>query len=279
MSTNTQSVSFEGGVTYWTLTSKLTQRDALLAELKLSGLEKFCPRTPTAEWCAKKALKKLSNRDDLVRPLEAKDGFSLVNEWRGQDENSYRHALSVKLEADGKAVFNPESLKPVGWDETFASLRGSVPPGKMGQSLTALVYHLGGIALRQSGGVYWLPSTSMSGWRSMARALSRASGGNSVIYVIKHKMDEASMRAVRDAVVEDVGGEVERIHKEVMNGELGKKALELRTARAKVLCMQVENYEKYVSCSLTSLRDSLNKLQTALVSSKFWTMAHEMAPA
>lgn len=274
MSTTAKVVGFDGGVTYWTLSSTGTPREALLAELTTSGLEKFCPREPTLEWCVQKALGRIyEGTDYLVRPLALRDGFSLVAEYRGQEENAYRQALAVRVTDAGETCFTPASARPDGWDANLREIRATTPASKLGMSLTSLLYHLGGVALRKTGGVYWLPREAMPVWRSMARAVVRAGNGKNVVYVIKHRMDEAAMRAVRDAVVEDVGAEVEAIYKEVVLGELGRKALEKRVARAANLAKMVENYERYINASLDSLRESLDKLQTALVSGKFQSMA------
>jgi len=175
----------------------------------------------------------------------------------------------VKVADDGSTSFHPEGMKPAGWDANLAEIRATTPASKLGMALTSLVYKLGGVALRKSGGVYWLPRDAMPTWRSMARAVVRASGGRNVVYVIKHRMDEGAMRAVRDAVVEDVGREVEGIYEQVVSGGLGEKALRKRVERAACLAKQVENYERYIHSSLDSLRGSLAKLETALVSGRF----------
>lgn len=268
-------VGFDGGVTFWTLAGDVS-RAPLLAELAEGGLEDFCPPPPTPAWCVREALASLARgRNHLVRPLSSRDGFTLVLERRGEEENQYLSDLSVRVEDSGELAFSPASSRPAGWDAEFGRLAALAPAESVGRALTRLVRHLGGVALRRTGGVYWLPADSMPRWRAAARALHRSSAGRSVIYTVKHRMDEGAARALKDAVTEEIGAEAERLYEEVTSCDLSPKALEARMERAREMAARVEAFEGHTRSTLDALRESLERLQTALVSGRFQEMAHQ----
>src|SRR5687767_15126463 len=86
-----------GGVVFWSL-SDGTDRDRLRGGFDAIGLDKFIPdpRPPSA--CLRDALEgELGGPRTLVRPLAARDGFAVVREDRGRDQNVYSTDLVARV--------------------------------------------------------------------------------------------------------------------------------------------------------------------------------------
>ena len=114
------------------------------------------------------------------------------------------------------------------------------------------------------GGIYWLPEAKAAKWAAIAEAVEAASTtGTAAVYMLKTEMDENAVRAVRDAIVNEVSGEAERINAEITSGELGAKALLTREKEAHVMLDKVKVYEKLLAVSLAAVRKSLGDVETA----------------
>ena len=83
------------------------------------------------------------------------------------------------------------------------------------------------------------------------------------MYLLRHRFDVESVRAVRDAVVAEVRGEVKRIRDEVDSGELGPRALETRQAQARELREKVLLYEDLLNVGLADLHRSVDAADQA----------------
>jgi hypothetical protein len=76
-------------------------------------------------------------------------------------------------------------------------------------------------------------------------------------------MDADAVRAVRDAVVNEVQSEATRIHDEVMKGELGERALEHRRVQAYDLRKKVLLFEDLLDVALAGLHEAVDRADQA----------------
>jgi hypothetical protein len=134
----------------------------------------------------------------------------------------------------------------------------------MSASMVRIIESLGGTRLRPSGAVYWLPGHRIDEWARIANAIENsADGALSAVYILRHKLDHDSVRAVRDAVVSEVQAEANRIRDEVLGGELGSRALETRKKQAADLREKVLLYEDLLSVGLKGLHRVIDEADQA----------------
>jgi len=81
------------------------------------------------------------------------------------------------------------------------------------------------------------------------------------------------VRAVRDAIVAEVSAEGSRISQEVMDGNLGERALEHRKEQALGLRSKIELYEELLDCGLESLRKAVDETEQTVATAALMASA------
>jgi hypothetical protein len=267
-----------GAVTFWSL-ADWSHRDRLQSELAALGLDSFTPEPRPASACLKDALEDvLGGPRVLVRPLAARDGFAVVREDRGLAANSYANVLTAWVR-DGQAPrFDPWSSDADLVAEAFRSQQGRVPAGQLSGALVKVVESFGGTRLRPGGAIYWVPGTRLDEWAQVAHAAEQASGGRpSAVYMLRHRLDADAVRAVKDAVVQEVQVEASRICDEVTTGELGGRALETRKRQAADLRAKVLLYEDLLNLGLAGLHRAIDQADQAAATATLLLSTHCVA--
>ena len=253
-----------GAVAFWT-PAEFTDRARLAAGLAPLGLEEFVPAPRPAASLLRDALEDaLGGPRVLVRPLADRDGFTVVREERGRAGNAYTTALVARVDAAGgddppRLAFDPADERAALVGAAFARHLGRIPAAQLSLGLVRIVERFGGTRLKPTGAIYWIPGPKLDDWAAVARAVESAADGRpSAVYLLRHRLDADAVRAIRDAVVADVRGEVERIRAEVATGELGGRALEGRRRRAVELRHRVLLYEDVLSVALRDLHAAVD---------------------
>lgn len=253
----------DGAVVYWTIES-FTDRPRLKAGWDALGLGKFVPELRPNVSCLKDALTEVCGGSRfLVRPLGKRDGFTVVAEDRGEDENAYRHVLTAKIFSENtEPVFTGDQTRAQEVLEAYRKHTGRVQAQQMGGALVSIMNHLGGTRLRPSGGVYWTRGSRLAEWTEAMEVAEKASeNGRTTGFAIRHDMDEASIKAVQSAIIHEVSVEAHRLAEEIGSGELGDRAIKTRKAEAAALRDKVSEYESFLGVSLESLRKTLDSVE------------------
>lgn len=260
-------ISIAGAVVYWTISGQ-TNVDKLEKGLDQLGLAEFAPnRTPNNQTLADSlsAVFAAGHADRFVRPLKTQDGFCVVEETRGDEKNRYRSILSARVDDNHGITYfegeiNAHDKKEVRehYDAYKDLLRGT----QVSASLTKIVTQLRGIRLRPSGSIYWLPEEQLATWKAIAETVEKAGPGNTV-YDVRTAMDDDTVRAVCDAIIEEANAEAARIEADVESGELGAKALNTRVEQAKAMRAKVAEYEKTLGRVMKDQRTALDKAEQA----------------
>ena len=253
-----------GAVAFWT-PAEFTDRTRLAAGLAPLGLEEYVPGPRPAASLLRDALEDaLGGPRVLVRPLADRDGFTVVREERGRAGNAYTTALVARVDGVGvedppRLAFEPPDERAALVEAAFARHLGRIPAAQLSLGLVRIVERFGGTRLKPTGAIYWIPGPKLDDWAAVARAVEGAADGRpSAVYLLRHRLDADAVRAIRDAVVADVRGEVERIRAEVVSGELGGRALEGRRRRAVELRHKVLLYEDVLSVALRDLHAAVD---------------------
>lgn len=258
-----------GGVaTFWSV-GEWTSLAILKDKLEAAGLGKFTPQPRTPAACLRDALEEMfkADRSILVRPLTTKDGFAVVDETRGDEVNSYSHICSARISPDTMQI----TLKPYSHQraaelaEGFNKYLGLLRCSQVSLALVTILDSLGGIRLRPTGALYSIPAQHIPQWQEACAAVeaSGANGKPNCVYLLRYPMDADAMRAVKDAVTEQVSDAATKLQAEVVSGELGERALHAREKLAVELRDKIALYEGILGETLESLRESLDVAEQA----------------
>lgn len=257
-------VNASGAFVFWTCATWSNQ--AKLAEgMQAIGMGGFAPKPMAREVALREALEVvMDGKGRMVRPLAEANGFCVIEEEKGTDANNYVQVLMAKI--DGPRI----TLKPFDQDQAnkiadaFKAHLGYVPGHQVGHALVSIVKRFSGIAIRQTGGLYWLPIKHAEAWRKIADAVEMASAiGQSKVYLATMAVNADSIRVVRDAIKREILAESERILTD-LKGDLGQKAIDGRLRYVKDLEAKVTEYEGIVGESLGDLREALGKCSHAV---------------
>ena len=250
-----------GAVVFWTA-SEFTDRDKLKAGLVLLGLDQFVPDPRPPASVLKDALEEtLGGSRVLVRPLADRDGFTVVQEERGKNANSYATELIARVRNPDLPTieYEPDDDRALQVNRAFRRHSGRIPGVQLSACLVKIVEFLGGTRLRPTGAVYWIPGPKLDEWALAAQAVEAASDGKpSAVYLLRHRLDGDAVRAIRDAIVTEVQAATARISDDVKAGDLGSRALETRKQQAHELRDKVLLYEDLLSVGLAGLHRAID---------------------
>lgn len=249
-----------GVVTYWRPGGDV-DRTKLGDALGRAGFRGFTPdpRTPYASL-------ELALRDvfggptTLVRPLEKRAGFEVVAETRGRVANDYDHVATALLQeiAGGPGLPLLDPPDRVGeLVHSYCQRASEIPGGSVSRALVNIVKALGGVQLREGGGLYWLPEQSADKWEKVADEVEKA--GAAAVFQLAVPLDENTVKAVTEGLRAEVLAEVERIEKDILSGELGERALSARTDEAVALKAKLEQYEAALQTTLPVLHEAVDR--------------------
>lgn len=253
-----------GLVTFWTL-AEFTDRARLAAAWESAGFGEAVPEERAKVSVLKDALAEVfQGTHFLVRPLATRNGFAVVREDRGSEQNSYNAVVTAKVIDDADPVLTGDTSREYEVLNAFRRHAGTVTSQQLSAALVRILYKLGGTRLRPSGSVYWLPGDQAESWAAAVAGFELAGdGGKSVGYAIRHELDADSVVAVRDAIVHEVTTEAARLNHEILSGELGQRAVETRKKEALLLKSKVTAYEDILGVGLAHLKVTLDAVDQA----------------
>ncbi len=146
------------------------------------------------------------------------------------------------------------------YDVAKATLGGNA----IGRSLVEIMASLKGTALREAGGVYWIPDEGVAVWERVISAFQEA--GQSKVYLMRTVMDSQTVRAVSDAIVGEVLAASGMLADEIRSGQLGEVALETRKERAQSLHRRVSEYEQILGQTMQHLHQVIGIAEMAAAS-------------
>jgi hypothetical protein len=238
MTETTQALSRTGIITFWTV-GRFVHLAPLKAGLEAAGFGAAAPAARTPQAALRDALEEVFPlRTHRVEPLKNRSAFEVVCISRGEERNEYRHERYVGIDEARSVSVRPYDLSIArAVVAAFGKHAGLVRCNDVSNSLLAVLGQLAGVPLKPGGHIYWLPGPALAQWRHVSRAVEQAptQGGASRVQVIKHALDADEVRAVRDGILAEVSAETARIKDEVMNGELGRRAIHTRPDRGRGL--------------------------------------------
>jgi hypothetical protein len=261
-------ITANGACVFWRC-ARWSHRQSLFEGLSLLGLERFCPGKRTNLACLNDALcAAFPGAGFVVQRLESKDSYEVVRIQRGEERNTYVQLGKFTISEDGggrhitMTPYDQATVQAV--LQQFNKFLGYVRGEQVTDCLVQIIYQWKGTCLKPGGGMYWVADEYLAQWQGLSEVVSRASMSNTGrLYQMLVAKDEDTLRAVIDALTEEIDGEVAGIDRDIRSDELGSRALENRRAAASRLAHKVEQYERMFSTPLPKLRDNLSRVELA----------------
>jgi hypothetical protein len=272
-----------GAIVFWDCGP--TSRQILETRLTQLGLEDYtpCPRTDAQslkialgdyadeQKQAMRRARQVNTTDDLggkcrrdkivqAHRNQKENGFELVDVTRGDESNDYVTDFSAKV-VDSQVQISRGYAERGRLQQQFETAKATLGGNAVGRSLVELMGHLKGTALREAGGVYWIPDEGVTVWERVIDAFQEA--GKNKVYVMRTVMDAQTVRAVNDAIVDEVLKASTALADEIKSGALGEQAIENRLCRAKALHARVAEYEAILGQTMTHLHSVIGVAELA----------------
>lgn len=282
MIVNEASDDLAGATVCWSLTGDVN-RTAFAEQLLAVSLEKHTPEPHSPEVALRRAATVLRSKRRLIRPLK-KGAWAVVDEQvqtsGGELGVTLKHwtGPTITLDKIGRPKLTnatAEEAKLV--KDAYEYQLDALTTEDLSQWLIAQVERLGGVAMRRSGGFYYLPPRSMPEWRRIMSAVTGAHEGHAMYKVPTVRMTKDGARLILDSVKAEIEAEILSIGQEVISGELGVLALETRANRTDRLIAKATEYEVLLGSQLTHTQQALDKLRADVVAAKLAAEADEEA--
>lgn len=247
-----------GAIVFWRMYGTTPQ--ASLAAALPEGLKG--PQTPDAPTCLRRAVTDLrSDEFDLVRPIARRGDFAFLREARPEEGR-------VEITQVGRAYLEGETMYTSGLEAETSMELGrlysehyrTLSSEDVSSWLIGLMRTLGGVRLRESGGIYFIPRTAMATWDAVTQALHETT--DHVLHQIPALKTEEAADAIMDALTREVRVSVEELEKEL--DSLGKRALANRGKAVDGLARKVSQYEELLGRSLEGVNAILDRAEATI---------------
>lgn len=268
-----------GGITWWSLGSE-TDPDGLLHRFEQLKLPKYAPEQRTWLMSLKAALTD-HYPGKMIRPLKKreKNGYSVVDEIKGEDENEFPAIASATITDKGEVIIRSGEMSVSELQDKANHFRRVLPASSVSAVMIEIITNvLGGITMRDGGGIYFIPEENVGRWMNIATAIeeSACEGASNNVTICPMETNEMTLRDIHDAIVREVGNEAAAIRKELADNDLGYRAIENRVQRSSALFSRTKQYEALLGKTLDACREALRPTLQALQAAKAEQEADEV---
>lgn len=261
-----------GCVTFWRLEGTIRRQDLELLWLAAGLLPEHLPPATSPASALARAVREQASKALFPRPLGRGEGWAFVREYPGEEVPEYSVSTRVVL-VDGQPQVQDRTTA-AGWltDESgrlqqeiarsYSAHLGTLSGTDVSTWLVARAQALGAVALRDTGGIYFIPRQNVASWQAVTTVL-RSCSSHHVAEIPALRSDEA-VEAVMDAVVQEVNRASVQAGEDLCNHDLGSRALESRVKAMSDLATKVERYGDLLGRGVTEITDRLDALRAQL---------------
>lgn len=269
-----------GAIVFWNSSNACT-RPALAGAWVDAGLDgNLLPPDKSPEVALREAVDDVCTRRRFRRKAPGGGGWVVVNESETATVLDWRAGATCTLDKVGRLTVafpsDPGARSPeedalaadlhASYDRHLWELDGATITGW----LVNLARSLNAVALKDTGGVYFVPREGLLRWRTMAAVIQAVTGSatQEIATVLVEQHAERIIAAIVSAVEREAGAEAEAMLNELADpeAELGKRALATRAKKLGELRAKVASYGALLGQSMDTLGGRLEQLQAALLS-------------
>jgi hypothetical protein len=267
---------FTGAMTYWSLAGSV-DRTALVDAWNAQGLDvELLPKESSEKTALHNAMKKHATKKRLLRK-HPDGGWILVDEktvsdGEGKHKPDYSLGLRVRLEKDAegkcKLIANrPENfpaeeagliLKAVRAEYDLA-LSGKIASTEISMWMTNLVVgKLAGVALRETGGMYFVPKKHTETLKKVRAAFAACS--SHTVYKLDAMYSEDTVISVLDGMAREVEQMITTMTGELNANKFGPRGIPGHLAMIDEAKAKLSDYSKFLGKDFTATVKRLDEL-------------------
>jgi hypothetical protein len=269
------------GATCWWRLSGEVSRAALATTWAAASLdEDLLPAGATPGAALRRALRDFQKARQLVRPLDQDLTFAIVREDVVDKRPVNAVLLNVEMGKDDELVIaDPEGY--AGHAPLAEALRAAYA-----HALTTydtndvsnwmanqLLPRVNAVSLRDRGGFYFIPATTIDQWRTMVRAVRSVSSHK--VYELPAMACDEAVDAVLDAVTREAEAEAVKMEDRLINEDLSPRALRNQVAKLDKLAGKLTSYEDLLGGHMTTLQARLEALNAQMAAAIFTAEAKQ----
>ena len=262
---------YAGLETFWRLSGTVDYR-ALADAWAAAGLDPaLLPPAPSPRKALRRALRGEAHKRRLLRPLAGAAGYALVDERASEETVDHHVRATARLNAVGRPEVAPGNGEDVGRlqasvDARYDAALGALSSNDVSDWLCRLVGRLRAVALRDTGGIYYVPQEHVDTWLRWRAVLVGVSahhveripmlGTSEVLEAVLHGLEDDAAATAAD---------LEHHLEQARAGEIGKRAVGTQIARCEEAEAKIAMYEQILGRHLTDMTSKLADLRGALV--------------
>jgi hypothetical protein len=263
-------LSTAGASTWWRLSGYVDVATLHNTWLHAGLNPDWLPNAPSAATALRRSMRSHEARRLLARPLDGGEGWLLVRERLAVDSDTAYEAtpllrVSVNAAEDGADVSllveHTEELEQVALAirNEFGTHLDRLAPEDVSVWLSRMMVKLDAVALRDTGGIYFVPNGRVELLRAIAMVLRAVTAH--VVYEMPAIKSEGAVEAILAAVESEAVQAAKKMEGALSDGALGARGLANREEQCREVERKVAGYESLLGRSLDGLRERLEKLR------------------
>ena len=255
-----------GCIVWWRLQGNIDLA-ALAAVWDANGLHSdWLLEGPSPATALRRAVNELKGDRRLVRPLKLSDGaggWAIVSEEQQGAGLQHKTELVILTDSVGRPRCEPKDHPEASRvQREYLQRLEQVEPGDIGPWLCKLLERIDGIALRDRGGVYFVPRDQVETWRLIVDSLRAVSPH--VISQVPAVKGEDAVAAFLDAALQEARDTCTKIMNDLACPEgqehgIGKRAIESRLATLNHAREKLARYENLLGVKAPAMHESIDQ--------------------
>jgi len=265
-----------GRIVMWSNQGDVTS-SALAAALIAATSHALPPEEPSALVALHRAVDAVAKTlGHLDVHHKARGSWAIVSkptevEVDGKKTLQYPIACEAKVERD-KAGVETLTIEGQGAEQIRAAYevaRHTLAPSDIGTWLCDKLTALKAVALRDRGGVYFLPQFSVDKWNKIVKALQACSKHR--VHVIPAMRSSDAAEAILASLTDATRQACNKIADDIADGDMGERALANREKETASLLERVAAYEGLLGGKLDELRAVIDETRAAVATAALAT--------
>ena len=150
-----------------------------------------------------------------LRPLRHKqrNGYTVVVEDKGEADNSYSRTVNACVDKEGVVAVTAGFADRQELQQLTSHYRRVLPASSVSDMLTDIINgQFGGISLKASGGLYFIPEDHVGKWMDVIMVVEAAAvNGANDLSVVPLEMNEMTLRDIKRSINREIESAAERL--------------------------------------------------------------------
>jgi hypothetical protein len=240
-----------GAIVWWALSGTCTVQ-GLSEALATAGSLAIPPERPSQKVVMHRACVAVARTADLDVAI-VKGGYALTRRPVEEDDGLV-HELRSTIVATAKTGSGYDGIPDVcdALRAAAATEKETLSASDVSAWLCSRLENLGAVALRERGGVYFIPEDATRRFEKVCKALAAATSHR--VYTVPALRTESAVEAILAALEQDTQKSVDAIAAAVASGEIGSKGLATKEKELATLVGRLSRYEELLGRKLDAVR-------------------------